>query len=248
MPQTPAAQAPNVATADERLVSAMFSAIAPRYDVLNRLLSLRRDVAWRRQAIASLQCAPGERLLDVATGTADMLIEAATQYPAKVRLIGIDLSYDMLRYGIAKLAPHPAAPPVHLFAGSGLELPYRSDSFNAASIAFGIRNVANHFQVLAELARVLRPGGRLAILEFAPETEPVLAGVYGFYLKHILPRLGGMISGNRRAYQYLHDSVVQFPATSDFLRLMEAAGFTDVRARKLTFGIVNLFSARRTAE
>ncbi|MBI3091605.1 MAG: bifunctional demethylmenaquinone methyltransferase/2-methoxy-6-polyprenyl-1,4-benzoquinol methylase UbiE [Candidatus Tectomicrobia bacterium] len=229
----------------EGAIGAMFSAIAPRYDALNRLLSLRRDVAWRRAAIASLQCRPGERLLDVATGTADMLLEAAAQCGAGVELHGVDLSGAMLERARRKLRKPGRRVPAALLAGSGVALPYRAEEFDAVCIAFGIRNVADRAGALAEMGRVLRPGGRLAVLEFASETEPVLGGLYGWYLRHVLLRLGGFISGNRDAYRYLHDSVLRFPPTPAFRRLIEAVGFAQVRVMPLTFGIANLFTARK---
>ena len=234
-----------MASRDERSIGVMFSAIAPRYDILNRVLSLRRDVQWRRTAVASLQCKPGDRLLDVATGTADMLLEAAAQYGPEVRLAGVDLSAGMLRLGLGKLRRTTGNRSARLLAGSGLALPYRNGAFDAACISFGIRNVRARDQALGEMARVLRPGGRLAVLEFASETEPVLAGLYSLYLRHVLPRVGGLLSGNSEAYRYLHESVVAFPASPAFCQLIAAAGFAEIQVKRLTFGIANLFTARK---
>jgi len=223
----------------------MFDRIAGRYDLLNRLLSAGTDVRWRRACVDLLELRGPARLLDLATGTADLLVEAL-QRDASHRGIGVDLSEQMLRRGAAKLRRRGLESRAGLAAGDAESLPLPSASFDAATIGFGIRNVGDQSAALAELRRVLRPGGRLVVLEFS--VPPGWRGeLYRRYFHRILPRIGALVSGDAAAYSYLPASVECFPAPEAFAALMERAGFIAVRWRLLTGGIACLHRGERPA-
>jgi demethylmenaquinone methyltransferase/2-methoxy-6-polyprenyl-1,4-benzoquinol methylase len=233
----------NVATptpgAPERAaVRSMFDRIAPRYDLLNRLLSAGTDVRWRRRAVEFLEIPPPARVLDLCTGTADLLIEAVGRDPRNSGL-GVDLSHGMLVRGAAKLARGGFAPRAALAGGDGERLPVRDGRFDGALVAFGIRNVGDPMAAMREARRALRPGGRFVVLEFATPGG-VFGMAYRFYFRHVLPRLGGLVSGDTSAYAYLPASVARFPSPEAFAGLMREAGFDDVRWRPLTGGIACL--------
>lgn len=223
----------------------MFDAIAGRYDFLNGFLSAGVDRRWRRQAIAALALQGHERLLDLCTGTADLAIAARTATPAAARVVGVDFSAQMLRMGRAKLQHRQLDRTVTLVRGDATRLPMAGGSVDAVTIAFGIRNVERPTEACAEIWRVLKPRGRLVILEFAIPTSPGVRPVYLAYLTHVLPRLGGLISGHAAAYQYLPDSVSTFAQPVEFVNFLRQNGFVDVRAVSLTFGAVFLYTARR---
>jgi demethylmenaquinone methyltransferase/2-methoxy-6-polyprenyl-1,4-benzoquinol methylase len=223
----------------------MFDRIARRYDLLNRLLSAGTDVRWRRACVDLLELARPARVLDLATGTADLLVEALGR-DAGHRGVGIDLSEQMLRRGGAKLRRRGLDARAGLAAGDAEALPLPSASFDAATIGFGIRNVGNPGVALAEILRVLRPGGRLVVLEFS--RPPGWRGaLYRRYFEGVLPRIGALVSGDAGAYSYLPASVERFPAPEAFAALMERAGFTAVRWRLLTGGIACLHRGERRA-
>jgi demethylmenaquinone methyltransferase/2-methoxy-6-polyprenyl-1,4-benzoquinol methylase len=221
----------------------MFDAIAPRYDLLNRLLSAGIDRRWRARAIASLQLTGRESLIDVCTGTADVALEARRRGAARV--LGIDFAGAMLALGRRKVATAGEAARVLLARGDAMRLPAREASADAATVAFGIRNVQVPETACAELARVLRPGGRLAILEFGVPRIPGISTLYLWYFTNVLPMIGKMISGHRGAYSYLPASVGTFPPPAEFMTILRQAGFDQVEAVPLTFGIVYLYKARK---
>jgi demethylmenaquinone methyltransferase/2-methoxy-6-polyprenyl-1,4-benzoquinol methylase len=227
-------------------IAGMFDAIAPRYDLLNRLLSAGIDQRWRARAVRSLALTGRETLVDVCAGTADVALEAVNG-PAggAARAVGVDFAGAMLALGLKKVAARGVADRVTLVRGDALRLPIASASADAATVAFGIRNVSDTARGIAELARVLRPGGRLAILEFGLPRVPGLRALYRWYFSTVLPRIGRAISGHSAAYSYLPASVGTFTAPPEFAAMLERAGFSDVRAEALTFGIVYLYSARR---
>jgi len=222
----------------------MFDAIAPRYDLLNRVLSAGMDRRWRNRAVEALALPPGTRVVDLCTGTADLAI-AATRLVAPVSVVGVDFSGAMLRLGLAKIRSLGLANTVRLVRGDATRIPLAPDSCDAATIGFGIRNVAEPERALAELSRVLRPGGRLAILEFGAPRIPGIRTLYSWYFKYLLPLVGRSVSRHSSAYSYLPASVSHFPTPAEFSRTIAAAGFSDVQAVPLTFGIVYLFVARR---
>lgn len=215
----------------------MFSAIAPRYDFLNRLLSGGRDRVWRREAIRATALPPGGRLLDVCTGTGDMALEAARQFPAAT-VAGADFSAAMIALGRRKVAGARAADRVHLCVAPAEALPFGERAFDAATVAFGLRNVPERHRVLAEIHRVLRPAGRAVILEFTTPPRRLFRRIYLWYFHRVLPAIGGFISGHPSAYAYLPASVSDFPPPEELAAWMTEAGFRDVSYRLLTAGIV----------
>lgn len=218
----------------------MFDAIAPRYDLLNRLLSFGIDRRWRRHAVGLLAVPPGGRVLDVATGTGDVALEIAARTPASVQIVGADFTQGMLLQGLVKIARSPHAGRVHLVNAPCEALPHPDAVFDGVTIAFGIRNVVDREAGLREMQRVLRPGGRVVILEFSTPSNRFFGALYDFYFRRVLPRVGGLLS-RRSAYQYLPDSVLAFPARATFEEMMQNAGFSAVSHRDLTFGIATLY-------
>lgn len=236
---------------DERLrakepaqIAGMFDAIAPRYDLLNRVLSAGRDRAWRRRAVRALDLHPSEVLLDVCTGTGDMIVEALRQQPRLGAAIGADFSGEMLRRGTGKLR-EAGARRVVLAQADATALPVASGAVDAATMAFGIRNVQQPELACAELARVLRPGGRLAVLEFGLPRPGPFRSFYLWYARRCLPLIGRAVSRHSSAYAYLPESVGRFPPPEQFAALLSASGFSNVATVPLTLGIVYLYIARR---
>ena len=223
-------------------VEAMFDDIAPRYDLLNRVLSMGIDVWWRKRAVAFLGEALLNRpsaLLDIATGTGDLAIEALSLNPEKV--IGVDISEGMLRYGREKLEQKGLSDRIELVQADAADLPFDDDHFDGAMAAFGVRNFEDLQAGLADIRRVLKPGTPLVVLEFGHPTAFPIKQTYELYSKHVLPRIGRTISKNEEAYTYLPESVAAFPDGDEFLRNMQAVGFTETVAKPLTFGVVSLY-------
>jgi demethylmenaquinone methyltransferase / 2-methoxy-6-polyprenyl-1,4-benzoquinol methylase len=225
-------------------IAGMFDAIAPRYDLLNHLLSAGLDRGWRNRAIDALGLAGDARVLDVCTGTADLAIATVSRAPGAT-VIGLDFAGEMLRRGLAKVRDASLDRRIRLVRGDASLIPLAGRSCDAATIGFGIRNVAQPERALAEIARVLRPGGRLAILELGQPRFPGIRSVYAWYFRQILPRIGRLLSRHQSAYSYLPASVGTFPPPSEFAGTLAATGFSHVRAVPLTFGIVYLFVAER---
>ena len=225
---------------------AMFDRIARRYDTLNRILSLGIDRGWRRRQVAALELEPGHRVLDLATGTADVALEILRQEPS-ARVLGVDPSSAMLEIGRDKLAASRPSADAELREGSAEELPFEDDSFDGVTIAFGIRNVPNRARALAEMARVTRPGGRIAILELAEPDGGLLAPFARFHIRQVVPRLGALLSGERE-YRYLQSSIAGFPPPPQFAAMMEENGLEVLRVEELTFGVCSLFVARPAEE
>jgi demethylmenaquinone methyltransferase/2-methoxy-6-polyprenyl-1,4-benzoquinol methylase len=227
-------------------IAGMFDAIAGRYDLLNHLLSAGIDRRWRARAIRSLQLTGGERVLDLCTGTADLAIAAATAQPAAARVVGIDFAGAMLRVGRDKLRRQQLDDRISLVRGDATRIPVASRSVDAVTIAFGIRNVEQIAVACTEMRRVLKPGGRLAILEFAVPTTPGLSTVYLWYLHNVLPRIGRAVSRHHAAYGYLPASIGAFSTPDEFVKLLRQAGFTNICPNRLTFGSVILYTAVST--
>jgi len=230
--------APTPGAPERAAVRSMFDRIAPRYDLLNRLLSAGTDVRWRRRAVDFLEIPAPCRVLDLCTGTADLLIEALGRDPRNAGL-GVDLSLGMLERGRAKLARGGYGDRAGLVAGDGERLPVVAGRFDGAVVGFGIRNVSDPVRAMREVRRALRPGGRFVVLEFSMPGG-VFGMAYRFYFRRVLPLLGGLVSGDASAYAYLPASVERFPRPDAFGGLMEEAGFADVRWRALTGGIACL--------
>jgi len=216
----------------------MFDRIAPRYDLLNRLLSAGTDVRWRRRAVDFLELAPPLRVLDLCTGTADLLLEVVSRDPRNSGL-GVDFAQAMLALGARKLARRGYASRARLAGGDGERLPVRSASFDAALVGFGIRNIGDPSRALAEVHRALKPGGRFVVLEFSMP-KGLLGRLYRTYFTQLLPRIGRLVSGDGSAYAYLPASVQAFPSPQAFAALMQQAGFVSVHIQPLTFGIACL--------
>ena len=219
-------------------IAGMFDAIAPRYDLLNHLLSAGIDRRWRKRAIATLGLTGRETLIDVCTGTADVALEAS----GAARVIGVDFAGAMLTLGLRKVHAGGQAKRIALVRGDAMRLPARDQTADAATVAFGIRNVQRPEVACAEMARVLRRGGRLAILEFGVPRIPGVSALYLWYFRRVLPLIGRLISGHTGAYSYLPASVGTFPPPAEFMTLLRQAGFAEVRAVSLTFGIVYLYT------
>ena len=230
---------------DPRRIAGMFDAIAGRYDFLNHLLSAGTDRRWRRRAIEALSLRGGERVLDLCTGTADLAIAARRAEPAATRVVGVDFAAEMLRVGLIKLARERLDDSVALVRGDATRVPAADGSVDAVTIAFGIRNVERPEEACQEIHRVLRPGGRLAMLEFAIPRIPGIRAAYLGYFRHILPYIGRLLSKNGAAYGYLPASVDAFASPADVVKILEQSGFADIQAVPLSFGIVYLYVARR---
>jgi len=224
-------------------IAGMFDAIAPRYDLLNHLLSGGLDRRWRTKAVRSLALRGGETVLDLCTGTADLAVASATASPGAAAVVGVDFAGQMLRLGQVKLARRGLASRVRLVQGDAMRIPLASASVDAATVAFGIRNVERPETALADVFRVLRPGGRLAILEFGVPRTPGVRQAYLAYFRHVLPRVGSLVSGHSSAYAYLPASVGSFPEPEEVLASLAATGFSQVKADSLSLGIVYLYSA-----
>lgn len=223
-----------------RGVRQMFDGIAPRYDLLNRLLSLGIDRRWRRFAVSQLSIPKNGLVLDIATGTCDVALEIAGQTDPSVRIVGEDFTQGMLVEGQKKLDRSPHGERIMLVNAPCEEIPHPENCFDGITIAFGIRNVADRNAGLREMYRVLKPGGRAVILEFSNPRSELFRRLYYFYFQKVLPTIGGLIS-DRSAYQYLPDSVLEFPPQEEFSAMMSAAGFKPVQHTDLTFGIATVY-------
>lgn len=222
--------------AHARVVREMFSGIARRYDLLNHVLSINIDKRWRRlvrEKLADILANPDAVVLDVACGTGDLSLEL--KRGARAKVIGTDFCGPML--SLAKKKTADANQSIPYIEGDALKLPFADAAFDGLTIAFGLRNLSNFEDGLSELCRVLKPGGKLAVLEFSTPVVPAFRGIFNFYFTRILPRVGGVVSGSRGAYEYLPDSVSKFPDQERLAGLMRATGFTGVEFTNLTGGI-----------
>lgn len=224
-------------------IAGMFDAIAGRYDLLNIVLSGGMDRLWRRQMIASLRLTGQQRVLDVCTGTADVALGCARSGAAEV--VGVDFSGSMLVHGVEKVRQAALSHRVHLVRGDAMGLPVADGSVHAATIAFGIRNVLRPEVACQELARALKPGGRVAILEFGTPESRFFAPIYAWYSRNILPRIGRAVSGHSAAYTYLPESIGAFAYGDEFAAILRASGFSQVEARPMMFGAVYLYTGTR---
>lgn len=224
-------------------VAGMFNRIAGKYDFLNHFLSMGIDKGWRRKAINTLQSLQPKNILDIATGTGDLAIEALRLQPDKVT--GVDISEGMLQIGKAKIADRKLEDSITLQYGDSEALPFGAGTFDAITCAYGVRNFEHLEKGIAEMQRVLRTGGRIAILEFSKPKKFPVKQFYGFYFRYILPVLGKAVSKDATAYTYLPQSVAAFPEGQDFCNILKKQGFKNAKAKPLTFGITTLYTAEK---
>jgi demethylmenaquinone methyltransferase/2-methoxy-6-polyprenyl-1,4-benzoquinol methylase len=232
------------AESKKKQVETMFDKIAFRYDFLNRFLSAGIDVSWRKKAIKLLLPLHPKKILDVATGTGDF---ALTSYeilkPEKIT--GIDISEGMLELGREKIVKAGLANHIELLNGDSEAILFEDNSFDAVTVAFGVRNFENLEQGLSEIKRVMRPRGRLIVLECTEPSLPVIKQFYNVYMKFITPKIGKIIAKNNDAYQYLNDSVLQFPQKNSFIKILNEAGYRNTFYKTLTLGICTIYCAEK---
>ncbi len=226
----------------------MFNQIAPRYDLVNRVLSGGIDIWWRKKVVAALPQKDALHILDVATGTGDLLVAMAKD-PRVGKVVGVDVSEGMIEAGQHKLLhfqkPGRHQTEVEMKLGDALALGEYEGQFDVVTIAFGIRNVIDVGLALRQMHSALKPGGKLLVLEFSTPKNAVIAPTYNLYRKEILPRVGGLFSGNKDAYQYLDETIASFPSGNGFLELMTSSGFKECRTKPLTFGVASLYEGRK---
>lgn len=221
-------------------VEEMFDSISGKYDFLNRSLSFGIDVWWRKRMIRELKKSNPSTILDVATGTADVALEAASLKPQKIT--GIDISEGMLSIGRKKVANKNLQNLITLIKADSESIPFKDNSFDAVTVAFGVRNFENLKLGLSEINRVLKPGGKLVVLEFSRPSLPVIKQIYDFYFRTICPWWGKVVSKDFSAYRYLYDSVKAFPEGKNFTDIACAAGMKDMKSKRVTLGIVSLYT------
>jgi demethylmenaquinone methyltransferase/2-methoxy-6-polyprenyl-1,4-benzoquinol methylase len=234
------------ATKDEHIgmVREIFGTITESYDFLNHLLSLRRDVAWRRFAVKRMCFFNTLRFLDVACGTGDLAIDVALRYP-HTEISGLDFVREMMVHARQKIEKKGLGSRIRLIEGDAVALPFADNSFDVAAIAFGIRNIPDMLGTLREMTRVVTAGGQIMVLEMVLPPRRLFRYIYYFYLSRVLPRLAKVFTGNPGAYLYLADSIRNFPTPEKFVALMKEAGLTDVKKYSLTLGVTYLFSGTK---
>ncbi len=224
----------------KKFVQEKFSAISPKYDLLNSLLSMQIDRYWRWKTTRLLQEFPAGQVMDLCAGTLPLSLELTRQ--AKQRLVlAVDFCEDMLREGIKALPDDHRKERIFPVCGDGERIPAPADTFWGCTVAFGVRNLGRTQQGLNEMYRILKPTGKLLILEFSRPTNPVIKPIYSFYLNKVLPKVAGMVSGDKEAYEYLASSIAAFYEPEELLSMMREAGFSHVERKPLTFGIVSIY-------
>jgi demethylmenaquinone methyltransferase/2-methoxy-6-polyprenyl-1,4-benzoquinol methylase len=233
----------NEAGSKKQQVAEMFDNISERYDLLNHLLSLSIDKGWRRKVVRMASEGKPKLILDVATGTADLAIALEKAHPEKIT--GIDISAGMLSVGRNKIAKKKLSSLITLEQADSEDLPFADDTFDAITVAFGVRNFENLKKGLSEMLRVLKPGGRLLVLEFSQPQSFPFKQIYDFYFKYVLPTIGKMVSKDSRAYTYLPESVQAFPYGDAFSKILTEVGYETGRRIPVTFGIATIYEARK---
>lgn len=227
----------------KKQIEQMFDEIAPKYDFLNRFMSLRIDVLWRKKVIRLLKPYQPKQLLDVATGTADLAIALQALQPEKV--IGLDLSEQMLSIGRVKVKDKQLSQHIELVKGDSEHLPFQDNTFDAVTVAFGVRNFENLEKGLQEIRRVLKPGGQFIILEFSKVKMFPFKQFFGFYFRYITPRIGKFISHSSRAYTYLTNSVAVFPEGEEMCVILQQQGFKKTQCHTLSLGIASIYHSEK---
>ena len=224
-------------------VSKMFDNIAKHYDFLNHFLSLGIDKVWRRNMISELKAVHPRLILDVATGTGDVAINTINQLKIKdLHIIGLDISPEMLNIGIKKIETEGMTGTIQMIVGDSENLPFENNKFDAITVAYGVRNFENLERGLSEINRVLKPNGKLVVLEFSKPRVFPLRQLFNFYFKNILPFIGKITSNDNRAYSYLYESVQAFPDGEDFIKVLEKTGFNKTQCKSLTIGICSIYT------
>ena len=227
---------------DQRIgiVKDIFASVADKYDFLNRFLSGRRDVAWRKRTVKEMNFSQTKRFLDVATGTGDLAIDCANTY-SNVKVVGVDFVKEMVNKGIEKVQNKNLQERVNIKLGDATKLEYDDSSFDVTAIAFGIRNIPDKLLVLSEMRRVVVEDGQVMVLELTTPEPSIRRSVYSFYLNGVLPKLAKWFTKNPAAYEYLADSIMNFPTRKEFLSVMESVGLKNCRAIPMTFGVCTLY-------
>ncbi len=220
-------------------IQTMFDSIAPKYDFLNRFLSFRQDIHWRKEMVKAAKLREHDLALDVACGTCDVSIEIQKQLHDKCRVFSADFSHKMLLFARKKIKNHIN---INLVAGNALSLPFKKNLFDAVFIAFGIRNIMDRKGALKAFKKTLKKGGRVVVLELTTPAPGLLKDLYILYFKKMLPRVGAFFSKDRNAYTYLPESVLKFPESKEFAKIMKDTGFKNIKFKSMTFGIVTLFT------
>src|SRR4030043_460464 len=219
----------------------LFNNIAPTYDLLNHLLSLGRDFYWRKKAVQELKVIEGS-ILDIATGTGDVAIEIIHQNGDHGKVVGLDFSEPMIKRAQRKVSAKGLSQTIALSLGDALSLPFQDNTFNASIVAFGLRNIVEKKQALSEMVRVTKKGGKVIILEFTFPKKGWMKRLYPIYFQRVLPRVGGLISGDRGAYAYLPESVFHFASAENYEQIMKNVGLVDVGSQSLTGGVASVIS------
>jgi demethylmenaquinone methyltransferase/2-methoxy-6-polyprenyl-1,4-benzoquinol methylase len=225
-------------------VRSMFDRIAPRYDFMNRFLSVGIDKSWRREAIQSFQKDHPQILLDVATGTGDMAIMAAKLLKPS-NIIGIDISENMLEAGRKKIQKEKIGTKIDLYSGDGETINFGEDTFDGVMVAFGVRNFENLEKGLSEIFRVLKPGAQLVVLEFSKPRLPVIKQLYNLYMGVVAPQMAKWFNQNKKAYQYLNESAMAFPDRQDFIDILKQTGYSNTECKPLSLGICCIYRGRK---
>lgn len=222
-------------------VEQMFDNISGKYDLLNRILSMGIDVSWRKKVVKSVKKQNPKTILDIATGTGDLAIAMAKATDAKIT--GFDLSAGMLEVGKRKIAEENLQDRIEMIQGDAEKMPFADDSFDVITVAFGVRNFENLKKGLDDIYRVLKPGGKLIILEFSQPQDAPMKQLYSFYSRYILPKIGKKISKDQSAYTYLPDSVKAFPHGDEMKKILKNSNFVEPFDKKLTFGIASIYES-----
>ena len=225
-------------------IRSLFDNIAPTYDLLNHLLSLGRDFYWRKKAVQELKGFEGW-ILDIATGTGDVAVEMICQGDHQRKVSGLDFSEPMIKKAKQKVFQKGLSRTITLSLGDALSLPFRDNTFSASLIAFGLRNIVQKERALSEMARVIKMGGKVVVLEFTFPRKGLMRRIYPIYFQRVLPRVGGLISGDRGAYAYLPESVFHFASVENYEGLLRKVGLEKVRSQSMTGGVASLISGEK---